>query len=84
MRLAVGVALVSLVVAGCTGKEPSPSAGENGGTLVISIGGDPDMLFPPLTETTSGQIIEDLVYDKLAEIGDSLNTVGDGGFQPSL
>ncbi|MEO7367975.1 MAG: peptide ABC transporter substrate-binding protein [Gemmatimonadaceae bacterium] len=84
MRLAIGVVLVSLVVAGCTGKEPTPSAGENGGTLVISVGGDPDMLFPPLIETTSGQIVQDLVYDKLAEIGDSLNTVGDGGFQPSL
>lgn len=84
MRLAIGVALVSLVVAGCTGREPTPSAGENGGTLVISIGGDPDMLFPPLIETSSGQIVQDLIYDKLAEIGDSLNTVGDAGFQPSL
>jgi peptide/nickel transport system substrate-binding protein len=29
-------------------------------------------------------MIGDLVYDRLAEIGDSLNTVGDGGFQPRL
>ena len=29
-------------------------------------------------------MIGDLVYDHLAEIGDSLNTVGDGGFKPRL
>jgi len=84
MRLTIGVALVSLVVAGCTGSDSTRSTGENGGALVISVGGDPDLLFPPLSETTTAQIIEDLVYDPLAQIGDSLNTVGDGGFQPRL
>ncbi len=84
MRLTIGVALVSLVVGGCTTGESTRPAGENGGTLVISVGGDPDLLFPPLSETTPAQIVGDLVYDKLAEIGDSLNTVGDGGFQPAL
>ncbi|MEO5903521.1 MAG: peptide ABC transporter substrate-binding protein [Gemmatimonadaceae bacterium] len=84
MRLTIGVAFVSLVFAGCSGNEPTPSASENGGAVFISVGGDPDVLFPPLSETTSAQIIEDLVYDKLAEIGDSLNTVGDGGFHPAL
>ena len=84
MRLTIVIALLSLVVAGCTRSDSAGPAGENGGTLVISVGGDPDVLFPPLSETTTAQIIEDLVYDRLANIGDSLNTVGDGGFRPSL
>lgn len=32
----------------------------------------------------TGKLIGDLVYDRLAEIGDSLNTVGDQGFKPRL
>lgn len=60
------------------------AASEDGGTLVISTGGDPDILFPPLTSTIPGKIINDLVFDHLAEIGDSLNTVGDAGFEPRL
>jgi len=62
-------------------KTPSTPAG---GTLVISVGGDPETLLPVLASTTSGLIIGDLVYDRLAEIGDSLNTVGDHGFKPRL
>ena len=68
----------------CTGETGPVSTSDNGGTLVISVGGDPETLFPPLASTTTAQIIGDLVYDRLAEIGDSLSTVGDQGFQPRL
>jgi peptide/nickel transport system substrate-binding protein len=74
---------LALTVA-CTGETKSIGTSENGGTLVISVGGDPETLFPPLASTTTGQIVGDLVYDRLAEIGDSLSTVGDQGFQPRL
>ncbi len=68
----------------CSGdKRPEPLT-ENGGTLIISVGGDPETLFPPLASTTTAQVVGDLVYDRLAEIGDSLGTVGDQGFQPRL
>ena len=69
---------------GCSGEQKPGPATENGGTLVISVGGDPETLFPPLASTTTAQIIGDLVYDRLAEIGDSMSTVGDQGFQPRL
>ncbi len=59
-------------------------AAEHGGTLVVSVGGDPDLLLPLLTTTVTGKIVNDLVYDRLAEIGDSLSTVGDVGFEPRL
>jgi peptide/nickel transport system substrate-binding protein len=72
------------VLAACTGEESSLADTQAGGTLIVSVGGDPDNLLPPIATTTTAQMIGDLVYDRLAEIGDSLNTVGDGGFQPRL
>ena len=69
-----------LTIAACA----EAPARATGGTLVVSIGGDPETLLPPLGSTTTALLVGDLVYDRLAEIGDSLNTVGDAGFQPRL
>lgn len=71
------------LVAACVDSESPPPKGE-GGTLVISAAGDPDILIPPLTVTLQGTQITDLVYDRLADMGDSLNIVGDRGFTPRL
>jgi peptide/nickel transport system substrate-binding protein len=71
----------ALLVACASGE---PDSGRAGGTVVISVGGDPDMLFPPLLSTTPAREVTDLVFDHLADIGDSLNTVGDRGFTPRL
>src|ERR1700694_582921 len=72
-----------LGLAGCTGSEPTRGA-NSGGTLTISTGGDPDVLIPSLVSTTQAAQMVDLVYDRLADIGDSLNVVGDAGFTPRL
>jgi peptide/nickel transport system substrate-binding protein len=71
------------VFAGCSDSE-SDSKGRSGGTLTISTGGDPDVLIPSLVSTVQAAQMTDLIYDRLAEIGDSLNVVGDGGFVPRL
>ena len=84
MRRYLFPSLCLAILAGCSGDQSPSSSRASGGTLVISVGGDPETLLPPLASTTTGQIIGDLVYDRLAEIGDSLNTVGDLGFQPRL
>ena len=68
---------------GCTGSESTPGA-KPGGTLAISTGGDPDVLIPSLVSTVQAAQMVDLMYDRLAEIGDSLNTVNDAGFTPRL
>src|SRR5690242_13169328 len=73
--------IFGLLVA-CSGDKAAAPSTEKGGTLVIAVGGDPETLFPPLASTTTAQLVGDLVYDRLAEIGDSLSTVGDQGFQP--
>src|SRR5258708_3953223 len=75
--------LCAIVGFGCAGNE-SGSTKSSGGTLVISVGADPDVLIPSLVQSTVGAEITDMIYDRLADIGDSLNIVGDKGFTPRL
>ena len=73
----------ALLVCACTGTESS-STRNTGGTLAISTGGDPDVLIPSLVQSVQGAQITQMVYDHLADIGDSLNTLNDKGFTPHL
>jgi peptide/nickel transport system substrate-binding protein len=75
--------LCALVVCGCVGTESS-SANNSGGTLAISTGADPDVLIPSLVQSVQGGQITDMIYDRLADIGDSLNILSDKGFVPRL
>lgn len=50
----------------------------------MSSGGDPDVLIPSLVQTTTAAQIVDMIYDRLADIGDSLGIVNDRGFTPRL
>lgn len=76
-------ALILACLTACASPDKSGS-GAGGGTLVISTAGDPNSLFPPLVNTVQGRQVTDLVYDRLASLGDSLNTIGDRGFIPGL
>ena len=71
-------------IAACSGERSESPPAEHGGTLVISASGDPETLLPPLASTVTAKMIGDLVYDHLAAVGDSMNTVGDTGFRPQL
>ena len=75
--------LCVLLVFACVGTE-SPSGAPTGGTLVISTGADPDILMPSLLSSVLAAQITDLVYDRLAVIGDSLSILNDDGFTPRL
>jgi len=75
--------LCALVVCGCLGTESS-SANNTGGTLAISTGGDPDVLIPSLVQSVQAAQMTDMIYDRLANIGDSLNILNDKGFTPRL
>lgn len=83
----IHVAVVGLVVAGCRDVQQQPAvAGPNdvGGTMVIAQPGEPATLLPALQGQSIEKQITDLLYDRLAEIGDDLNTVGDRGFRKQL
>ena len=56
----------------------------HGGTVVIGTPADADALLMPLVDGVQGRIVSELLFDRLADIGPSLNTVGDAGFEPRL
>lgn len=79
------LSLCALVACGATPDTlPAPTAAATGGTLVVSTPAEPDNLLPPITTSLSGHQIEDLIYQRLADIGTALGMVGDAGFTPNL
>jgi peptide/nickel transport system substrate-binding protein len=74
-----------LVACSSEGDRPTSAAkGPVGGTIVISTAADADILLPPLTLSLLGKQIVDQIFDNLADVAPSLNTVGDAGFTPRL
>jgi peptide/nickel transport system substrate-binding protein len=59
-------------------------ARSGGGTIVVAVAADADNLLPPFYAGTQGRALSETLFDKLAEIGSELGTVGDAGFQPRL
>ncbi|HXL87109.1 MAG TPA: peptide ABC transporter substrate-binding protein, partial [Gemmatimonadaceae bacterium] len=79
--------ILSALLVGCSrdaGTAQSAAKGRVGGTIVVSSAADADILLPPLTLTLQGRQVVDQIFDNLADIGPSLNTVGDVGFTPRL
>jgi peptide/nickel transport system substrate-binding protein len=83
MRNAAAV-LLALCFGGCSEHAGNNTAGEPGGTLVISTTADPGTLFPPLILTTQGKQISEQIYDYLADVGPEMNTRGEKGFRAQL
>jgi peptide/nickel transport system substrate-binding protein len=81
LTLALPIALLA-----CAGRDDAPAArGADavGGTIVVA-SAEPDALFPPVAGHVAAKAITDMMFDRLAEIGTELNTVGDRGFRPRL
>lgn len=76
--------IASLALTACGGHDASSNASANGGTVIVAAPGDPETIFPPHVVNQVGAAIRDQVYDRLADLGDSLNTIGDAGFTPHL
>lgn len=86
-RLATLLAVATAAgLAACGGGADSTavSGGPNGGTVIVSTNVEPNTLLPQLTSGIQGAAVVAQVFDRLAEIGDSLNSVGDVGFRPRL
>jgi peptide/nickel transport system substrate-binding protein len=77
-------ALLSFTCAACSGGEQPAAGGETGGTMIVTVPAEPSTLFPPLMSGTQGAAIVGVIFDRLAEIGDGLETYGDRSFQPRL
>jgi peptide/nickel transport system substrate-binding protein len=88
MRLTAPAAMAML--AGCR-SDPTRAAvrgGDgtvsDGGTLIIALQVDISTFLPPYAIATQDKMAAGLLFDRLAEPGDSLNTFGDRGFVPRL
>jgi len=76
------LALSALALAAC---EPSGRCrAAHCGTLVFVTVAEPSTLNPALSTTAEERDVHDLVFEKLADVGPGLVTVGDTGFVPTL
>jgi peptide/nickel transport system substrate-binding protein len=82
----IPIACTALALAGCkdVSQQPAASTGDYGGTMVVTSPGEPNTLLLPLSASINDREVSDLLYDRLAELGDDMNTVGDRGFKPQL
>lgn len=70
---------------GCGGADRGgAAAGETGGTLIIAMPAEPTTLLPPVSDASQDAAVIDALFDRLAEIGPTLETFGDRGFRPRL
>lgn len=78
-------AIAGVLLFGCTEvKQQSGGPADVGGTMVIATPAEPGVILPALYTSIIERQVTDLLFDRLAEIGDDLNSVGDKGFKPQL
>ena len=54
------------------------------GTVVVAVAADADNLLPPFYSGTLARAVSETIFERLADMGPGLGTVGDVGFQPRL
>jgi|SRR5579862_4273908 len=86
---AIAALSAAFSVSGCRAADTGAHAargghGDIGGTLVVALPADVATLLPPYAVGTQEQLAVDLMFDRLAIPGDSINTIGDMGFGPRL
>lgn len=75
----------ALALTACKGTETAGGgSGDVGGTIVFATPADAQTMLPPLIVNVTDRTITDLLYDRLADIGDDMNTTGDKTFTPQL
>jgi peptide/nickel transport system substrate-binding protein len=75
--------LVLLLLAACRG-DGRRAAGAHATTLVMTLPGDADNMLPPFSTNETAAQLHSVLFEKLAEIDDSMHVIGDAGYRPSL
>jgi peptide/nickel transport system substrate-binding protein len=78
---AIAAFAAGALLVGCA---PDARCGDWCGTIVVVTGAEASTLFPPATTGDIDYSLVDLIFDKLAEIGMGMNSIGDDGFAPAL
>jgi peptide/nickel transport system substrate-binding protein len=74
--------LVVTFLAACNGEKKSSNAHVK--TLVLSQPADADNMLPPFSTNEISAQVDAMVFERLAELDDSMHTIGDLGARPSL
>ena len=74
--------LFAVFALACPGGDTA--RGPVGGTVIVAAAADADVLIPAVVRTAQGRFASELLFDRLVEMGASLNTVGDADFLPRL
>lgn len=75
--------LALLLLAACRG-DGRRGAGAHATTLVMTLPADADNLLPPFSTNETAAQLHSVLFEKLAEIDDSMDVIGDAGSRPSL
>jgi peptide/nickel transport system substrate-binding protein len=81
-RLLIGIVFATAVLTGC--ERRGGCTGSYCGTLVMAAIGEPGTLLPASTNEAVTRDIGEQLFLKLADVGMSINTIGDEDFQPLL
>ncbi|MDB4875252.1 MAG: ABC-type transporter, periplasmic subunit [Gemmatimonadetes bacterium] len=84
MRSTLLLIASAAVLVGCGSKEGSSSSGTAGGTVIIDTPGNAVAIFPPYVDDQIGRWVQDLVFDRLADLKAGGTTIGDRGFTARL
>ena len=69
---------------GCSSKDRASASGAFGGTVIMDNPGEPTDALPPFVFEQFGRLVQDQVFERLADLKDHAVTVGDKGFAPRL
>lgn len=75
--------LALLLLAACRG-DGRRASGAHATALVMTLPGDADNMLPPFSTNETAAQLHSVLFEKLAEIDDSMHVIGDAGYRPSL
>jgi peptide/nickel transport system substrate-binding protein len=75
-------AIAILLLAAC--RADGGSTSKHASTLVMTLPADADVFIPALTTNETSVQVASVLFESLANVGDSLNVIGDAGFRPGL
>jgi peptide/nickel transport system substrate-binding protein len=86
MRFRFSLAVSTLILAAACSRDQASSGSNStdGGTLIVATLAEPANVIPPFVVDVDSRRIEDLVFEHLAEIDTTLNTIDDKSFSPRL
>ena len=84
MRISRPLAALCALLLGACSNDGKSAGAKHVTTLVFTQPADADNLIPALSSSEISGQIDAMLFEKLVEIGDSMNVIGDAGARPSL